>query len=71
MGKKNVGLVDKIARILISIAILYFGYIQKTQIGDDISGYGFMLFGFIFLTVALVGYCPLYSLVGINTAKKS
>lgn len=66
-GKKNVGFIDKIFRIIISLALIGFGYIQLTQVGDMFSGYGFIVFGVVFLFIALVGYCPLYSLVGINT----
>ena len=65
----NIGLVDKIIRMVISIIMIYFGYIQKSVTGDNISGVGFMIFGGGFLLIALLGYCPLYNLAGINTRK--
>ena len=67
----NIGLADKIFRIIISLIMIYFGYIQKNVTGDNISGFGFMIFGCIFLLIALLGYCPLYNLAGINTRKKT
>lgn len=64
--KKNMGLTDKIIRLLIvaAIAILYFtGYIQ---------GAVAMVLGIIavvFVATSVMSYCPLYLIFGISTRK--
>ena len=67
--KKNMGTIDKVIRILIVIAIAVL-YSQEI-----ISGTLAIVLGVvaaIFLLTSLVGFCPLYKLVGMNTcpAKK-
>jgi len=64
--KKNMGGLDRIVRILaaIVIGILYFtGVIQSTL--------GYVLLGLsaIFVLTSFVSFCPLYSIVGLNTCK--
>lgn len=64
--KSNVGSIDKIVRILIAviISILFFtGTVQGTL------GYVLLALGAIFLLTSVVGFCPLYRLVGITTCK--
>ena len=58
---KNVGTVDKVVRIILGLVLLsliFWG--PKTLWG---------LLGIIPLFTALVGWCPLYSLVGMRTNK--
>lgn len=58
MLAKNVGGLDKIARILIG-ALLIIGAIMD---------YGaWMWIGIIPLATGLMGSCPLYSILGLNT----
>ncbi|HPY41334.1 MAG TPA: DUF2892 domain-containing protein [Thiolinea sp.] len=57
----NIGKTDKIIRIILGIAILVLGYMYHSWWG---------LVGLIPLGTALLGYCPLYPLVGVNTANK-
>ncbi|NKI30894.1 YgaP family membrane protein [Croceivirga thetidis] len=64
--KKNMGNTDRIIRILaaIIIAVLYFlGIIQ------GILAYVLISVGVIFLLTSFVSFCPLYTLVGLNTCK--
>lgn len=65
--KKNMGLVDRITRVLIALVVLglYFGNI--------ISGTSALLFlglSLIFVITSLLGFCPLYLPFGINTCKR-
>jgi hypothetical protein len=56
---KNIGETDKAFRIVFGLAILAITFIgPKTLWG---------LLGFIPLITGLVNFCPLYSLMGINT----
>ena len=66
--KKNMGLADKIIRVVIAalVGILYFT--------GHISGVSAILLGIIaviFLVTSLIGYCPLYLPFGISTRKKT
>lgn len=67
--KKNMGKSDRIIRLLIAavIAVLYF-----TNILTGTLGIVLMVFAGIFTLTSLVGFCPLYKLVGLNScpAKK-
>ena len=58
--KKNVHHIDRIIRIALGIALLVFFGI------DDSSYRVFGLLGVIPLMTGLIGFCPLYTLLGIN-----
>lgn len=65
--KKNMGTADKTIRVLIAIviAILYFtGTISGTL------GLVLLILAAVFVLVSLIGFCPLYLPLGINTCKK-
>lgn len=62
--KKNVGNADRIIRIVLALifAALYFsGTVAGTL------GLVLVVLGGVFLLTSLLGFCPLYTLVGINT----
>jgi len=60
--KKNVGSMDRTIRILVGLIILAAGIIFKSWWG---------LLGIIPLFTGLIGWCGLYSLLGISTVKSS
>ncbi len=65
--KQNMGSTDRVIRILaaIVIAILYFTH--------QISGTAaiiLLIFAGLFILTSFIRFCPLYSLLGINTRKK-
>jgi small-conductance mechanosensitive channel len=65
--RKNMGIVDRIIRILLAIlvAVLYFT--------NQISGTAAIILGIIaiiFLLTSLVGFCPLYVPFKISTRRK-
>ena len=64
--KKNVGSVDKIVRFIIAIVALYVAYT-----GMVVSPWNYVLYGVaaIMVLTALVGTCPIFSILGINTNK--
>ncbi len=65
--KKNVGLTDKWVRILIAVVILVlYGF----DVVTDTLAMVLLIIGIILLFTSLIGYCPLYSIFGINTCKK-
>ncbi len=67
--KKNVGLIDKIIRVIIAIAIAYILY-AKIVIG--VWAIVLAVIGIIMIVTAAIGFCGLYTLFGFKTcpAKK-
>lgn len=56
--KANVGGIDRILRIVLGLALLGAGYYFKSYWG---------LVGFVPLFTAVLRFCPLYPLIGLNT----
>lgn len=67
--KPNMGNTDRIIRILIAAVFAYL-YFSGTVTGT--LGLVLVVLGGVFVLTSLVSFCPLYTLVGINTcpAKK-
>lgn len=65
--KKNVGSADRIIRLLLAavFAYLYFGGVVTGTLGIVL-----VVLGAVFALTALISFCPLYSLVGLNTCPK-
>lgn len=58
----NVGSVDKVVRIVLGLILLSLVFIgPKTMWG---------WIGLVPIVTALMGWCPLYRLLGLSTAKK-
>ncbi|WP_299526718.1 DUF2892 domain-containing protein [uncultured Lutibacter sp.] len=66
--KKNMGSVDKIIRVLIAIVIAVL-YWQGIISGGTLA-IVLLVFAGVFVLTSLVGYCPLYPILGLNTCKK-
>lgn len=64
--KKNMGSTDKTIRILIALVIagLYFGNIITGTLGIVL-----LIFAVVFLLTSLISFCPLYTIIGVNTCK--
>jgi hypothetical protein len=62
--KQNVGSVDRLVRVIISALIitLYF-----TNITNGVSGIVLLVIAGVLIITAMVGFCPLYALLGINS----
>ncbi|MGD8589490.1 MAG: DUF2892 domain-containing protein [Chromatiales bacterium] len=60
---QNVGMIDRILRILVGIALLVWGFL----LSEPYNYWG--LIGVIPLFTALIGWCPAYSMIGIKTKK--
>jgi len=65
--KKNMGVVDKIVRIIVALVIvlLYFTHV----INGTVAIIGLVLSG-IFILTSFLSFCPLYLPFGISTRKK-
>jgi glucose uptake protein GlcU len=66
--KKNMALADRIIRLVVAavIAVLYF---TETITGTLAIVLGIV--AIIFVITAIFNFCPLYTLLGISTRKKS
>ena len=65
--KNNMGSLDRSIRVLaaIAIAILYFsGTITGTL------GVVLLVIAGVFLLTSLIGFCPLYTVLGMNTCSR-
>ena len=67
--KKNMGNPDRIIRLLLAVvfAVLYF-----TNTVTGTAGIILLILGVVFVLTSSISFCPLYTLVGLNTcpAKK-
>lgn len=61
--KKNVGVIDQISRIVIGAVGVYAGYHNHS--------YFWYVVGGLAILSGLFSFCPLYSLVGLNTSESS
>lgn len=66
--KQNMGLADRLLRLLIAVT-LAFVYLSGTVTG------GWQIFLAVVMCIlavtAVLGFCPLYSLLGLNTSEGS
>lgn len=65
--KKNMGNTDRIIRVMAAVvfSVLYFtGTVTGT------AGLVLVVLGAIFLATSFISFCPLYTLVGLNTCEK-
>ncbi|MEI6817091.1 MAG: DUF2892 domain-containing protein [Bacteroidota bacterium] len=66
--KKNVGTIDKVARILVAviISILYF----TNQISGTL-GIILLVLGGVFILTSFISFCPIYSVFGWSSKGKT
>ncbi|MCU0397587.1 MAG: DUF2892 domain-containing protein [Cyclobacteriaceae bacterium] len=65
--KKNMGNADRIIRVVLAVifAALYFSGTVTGTLGIVL-----VVLGAVFLLTSLISFCPLYTLVGLNTCPK-
>jgi hypothetical protein len=62
--KRNMGNFDRIVRSLIAVFAIYL-YFSGMVTGT--VGVILIIFALVFLLTSLVSFCPLYTLIGLNT----
>ena len=62
--KKNMGNADRIIRLLlaVAVAVLYF-----TNVITGTLGIVLLVVAGVFVLTSLISFCPLYTLIGLNT----
>jgi hypothetical protein len=65
--KKNLGSIDKVIRILIAavVVVLYF-----TKVVSGTLGIVLLIVAGIIALTAIIDFCPIWAVLGINTKKK-
>jgi len=64
--EKNVGMIDRAARIVIGFLIIGYG-VTRLAVPWNVASF---LVGFVILMTGAVGTCKLYTLLGITTAEE-
>lgn len=62
--KKNMGIVDRVARLVVALVIMI---LYQSSIITGWLGIVLLVVAIIFIITSLLGYCPLYTLIGMNT----
>jgi hypothetical protein len=65
--KANMGSIDKAIRIILAIV---FAMLFITKTVESTVGMVLLVLGGVFLFTSILSFCPLYTILGINTCKK-
>ena len=65
--KKNVGNLDKLARIVLAAVL---GGLFFAKILTGFWGYGALILAAIFLLTSVISFCPIYAVFGMNSCPK-
>lgn len=65
--EKNIGILDKIFRILVAAVIAVLFYLEVVV--SDMLSYVLLFVGGVMLITSLLEFCPLYLVFGIKTCK--
>lgn len=57
---------DRALRIVLGVALLYLGW---TGVVGGTLGWIFKIFGFLPLVTGIVGWCALYTVLGVSTRR--
>ena len=69
--ERNVGSVDRVLRIVLGAVLIVVPMLGLSGAwADGWMGYASMAVGLILALTALIGFCPLYTILGIRTCQK-
>jgi hypothetical protein len=64
---KNVGMIDRVIRVVLGLVLIAYA----VPIGFSVTGWNWVgWIGIVPLLTALLGICPLYSMIGLSTCKR-
>jgi len=66
--KKNMGMTDKVIRLLIAAIVLILFF---TEVISGTVGIVLLILAGIFVLTSFVSFCPLYVPLGLSTCKKT
>lgn len=64
---KNVGSVDRVARLMLGAAMVAAAFLMLDAAAGAWLGVVAIVFGAVFITTGLLGFCPLYCPIGMST----
>ncbi len=70
LPRPNLHIIDRVARIMFGLFLIYIGFIDETMIRNNTISMLVASFGVINIAVAFVRHCPLYSVIGLSTCKQ-
>ena len=65
--KRNIGAIDMIIRLVISAALFYIGLVDNPIVSGGISQKIVAVSALLPLVTGIFRFCPLYTLIGLNT----
>lgn len=68
--RRNVGRLDQILRLGIGALLVYLGFVDTSLVGDGLLAVVLGAFGILDIVAALLRWCPLYNLAGIDTSEQ-
>lgn len=71
MFKRNVGRWDRVVRLAVALAAFYPVFIDSSLVGSQITHWILLIFGMANIVAFFTGYCPVYHMTRINTARVS
>jgi len=66
---KNVGRLDQILRLGISLCMIYAGFIDETLIDDQVSSIILGATGVVLMYTVIMRSCPMYIFIGWSTCR--
>lgn len=67
MFKKNIGVLDRLVRLALTVVLFYVGFIDNPYITEPSSKMTLGVLGALPLLTGVFRTCPLYSLIGVST----
>jgi hypothetical protein len=68
---KNVGTIDRVARILMALALYWWALMSGAAAATGIAWWLALVVGTVMLVTALVSRCPAYRLFGLRTCRSA
>lgn len=69
--RRNMGTLDRLIRTITGLAMIYFGFIDQSLIGNVTIAIIVGVFGIISIAFAYIAFCPIYTLGNVSTAGAS
>lgn len=66
----NMGRLDRGLRIAVGLVALGLAFLSSTAFASGVLFWVALVFGLVMLVTSVVGFCPLYPLVGLSTKRE-
>lgn len=66
--ERNLGTFDRVLRAGVSFLMIYYGFFSEFLLSDAVARLALGVVGVLHLIVVIAAFCPLYAVVGFNTA---